>query len=775
MLLFSEKFKKLAEKETRMVTVLRKGDFGSLPLGHYVFVESYCEEKNCDCRRVFISVLGRNVDKILASISMGFDSESYAAGPFLDDLNIQSEYSKDLMGLFLHVINTDRAYLARLQRHYVIFKEKIDGKAYRGEPFETPGSIERIEKSMDMPRLGMSKPTIRSLPKTGRNEPCPCGSGKKYKKCCMNAPLEDGDKTPEARAAQEPQAPRAPREPGETETKATAGDLAEEEALDEVRALVSHVERNLLRKTEKRVTDQHMEKVIKENPLLAFPLLRLLIKDYAPDRTAREVSLSYQACLTLLEYALTEIRFSIERKRQWAVEAAERIQQEMAALAFKVEVNIRVQNDLVQVIYNAKLEPHPDIKTKREELAQYYGRFMTHKGPPDMDSIFDVIVAGGPDNSFSMLEHLTAELDLLPVEGQLGVAVNMAGARNPLVRELAALLLLNQNPEVRAPLPSLFLELIDPGSFSPATLRRMIGIRNWLPRAERPALDALIKKLREAHVECAPMPPVQRVKPYGSSFDGSGVQGLWNIVGKKGGHRFASVLVKQGWGIRDVMGMDQIERREAESMLRELGGKAVVATIQSSYLDLAISHFIHVGQQRGDPPPAGLVYVAEAMGAAYWSPREIVPEEEIDELEKAVAPLFLTPENVAEVLQASRNWPSGEHFGVSWLEDDSKVDDLVESIPLSNSSTFVKNLGKATDLILEKVVKEKYDVWAERLLWMTLWAKACRGPSPLPWVNFFILAREFRKGTSPKKIPLLVGAAERSVFAALQRREVMPR
>jgi preprotein translocase subunit SecA len=23
-------------------------------------------------------------------------------------------------------------------------------------------------------------------PKVGRNDPCPCGSGKKYKKCCMN-------------------------------------------------------------------------------------------------------------------------------------------------------------------------------------------------------------------------------------------------------------------------------------------------------------------------------------------------------------------------------------------------------------------------------------------------------------------------------------------------------------------------------------------------------------------------------------------------------------
>ena len=24
---------------------------------------------------------------------------------------------------------------------------------------------------------------MRSVPKVGRNDPCPCGSGKKYKKC----------------------------------------------------------------------------------------------------------------------------------------------------------------------------------------------------------------------------------------------------------------------------------------------------------------------------------------------------------------------------------------------------------------------------------------------------------------------------------------------------------------------------------------------------------------------------------------------------------------
>jgi hypothetical protein len=32
---------------------------------------------------------------------------------------------------------------------------------------------------------GKPKPIVRPGSKIGRNDPCPCGSGKKYKKCCM--------------------------------------------------------------------------------------------------------------------------------------------------------------------------------------------------------------------------------------------------------------------------------------------------------------------------------------------------------------------------------------------------------------------------------------------------------------------------------------------------------------------------------------------------------------------------------------------------------------
>ena len=48
-----------------------------------------------------------------------------------------------------------------------------------------------IDHDISMPafkfKRGIPKPCrdSRNDPKIGRNEPCPCGSGKKYKKCCV--------------------------------------------------------------------------------------------------------------------------------------------------------------------------------------------------------------------------------------------------------------------------------------------------------------------------------------------------------------------------------------------------------------------------------------------------------------------------------------------------------------------------------------------------------------------------------------------------------------
>lgn len=36
-------------------------------------------------------------------------------------------------------------------------------------------------------QLARKPPTVGGLGRVGRNEPCPCGSGKKFKKCCLRA------------------------------------------------------------------------------------------------------------------------------------------------------------------------------------------------------------------------------------------------------------------------------------------------------------------------------------------------------------------------------------------------------------------------------------------------------------------------------------------------------------------------------------------------------------------------------------------------------------
>ena len=43
---------------------------------------------------------------------------------------------------------------------------------------------ENKERKWDLPKVRFVPPPVKARAKIGRNEPCPCGSGKKFKKCC---------------------------------------------------------------------------------------------------------------------------------------------------------------------------------------------------------------------------------------------------------------------------------------------------------------------------------------------------------------------------------------------------------------------------------------------------------------------------------------------------------------------------------------------------------------------------------------------------------------
>jgi preprotein translocase subunit SecA len=58
----------------------------------------------------------------------------------------------------------------------------LEKAEYKHGPAEAPG-VGPVAAAGPTPSEGPRKPIINKQPKVGRNDVCPCGSGKKYKRC----------------------------------------------------------------------------------------------------------------------------------------------------------------------------------------------------------------------------------------------------------------------------------------------------------------------------------------------------------------------------------------------------------------------------------------------------------------------------------------------------------------------------------------------------------------------------------------------------------------
>ena len=174
---FYELFPEVAERETRSIILQKSKDADPKYInlnGEYSFIEAYCDEKDCDCRRVFFNVVSPTSKGPLAVVAYGWESKKYYSkwmgesdesvistlfGASLNLASPQSSVAPQLLELVKDVLLNDTAYVERIKRHYKMYRQRIDEK-YLARP--------------------ITRPTI----KISRNDLCVCGSGKKYKKCC---------------------------------------------------------------------------------------------------------------------------------------------------------------------------------------------------------------------------------------------------------------------------------------------------------------------------------------------------------------------------------------------------------------------------------------------------------------------------------------------------------------------------------------------------------------------------------------------------------------
>ena len=755
MLPFMEKFRSLAEKETRCILIVANDKrTNAPPPDNYGLLEFYCDEKDCDCRRVMIQVFGEHQRKIFAVICMAFNPEDLEPGPYLDPMHPQSRHAQWFLERFVDMVNNDHNYLARLHDHYIIFREKVvPGKPYPGKPFPPPGTFTReIEETSpfthslsELPDLPVQ---VRIGPKIGRNKPCPCGSGKKYKKCCIGK-SETTIKQP----------------PIERKTRPDDGNSPPVNTLENQQSTAE----NLLLQTSEWIDKKDdspapspILNALKRDPMLVFDLLPLLPKRY-PDNNSdgnKENKGSYFAAVFLIDEVLTELRYEVDRKRPWAIEAAEQIQEKIANEYFHKMVDVEVQADLTRILFDSKIPLHPLIKEKSAGLAEYYAQFSSRKPFDQLEEVLDELINDLPhDQTGEFIETIMAEMNLLPVEVQVIACVHMANHSNAFMRENLSLLLLHSEKEIRQGLCLFYAELIDPVQITPVILRRMIGMRNWLPADEQADLDLAIRRARLAGVDCAPLDRISSQKFFTSIFDGSGMQVIYCAGKCSKRYQFSGLLICEGEGIRDAWCIDNIPLKEINTRLGVIKKKGAGYATDQKYLNLVIPHFIALGVEQGQPPSIQTFLVAEAMGMGYWQPRQM---DFLSQSERLTDEADLSVEDREQILLESHFWHDMPEYA-SWFENSAGVDDL---LPESGGEAAMK---KAIQRVLSDILEPKRLVWQQRFLWMALMSKYRKDIGFVSWQSFLALSQAIKQGVKLADIPFMQTAAEISLMAAEQR------
>jgi hypothetical protein len=134
-----------AKRETRTVTVFGRDPHG-LPPAQYVLTELYCDEADCDCRRVIFQVhTAEKLQSVLATLNFGWEAPEFyqgwchgdevarnMAGLSKELFGLQSRWSDEILDLMKETAFADPAYVERLKRHYAQFKATL-GAAQRPE------------------------------------------------------------------------------------------------------------------------------------------------------------------------------------------------------------------------------------------------------------------------------------------------------------------------------------------------------------------------------------------------------------------------------------------------------------------------------------------------------------------------------------------------------------------------------------------------------------------------------------------------------------------
>jgi len=129
-------------------------------------------------RYLYINILDTKWKENLLQMDYLRDSVGLRGYGQKDPLN---EYKREAFNLFVEMMNKINSDVIKFLFHVQVEEESDVAAAQKKEKLQT--KEEHKDIFAEEQKSEKKKPVTRNMPKVGRNDPCPCGSGKKYKKC----------------------------------------------------------------------------------------------------------------------------------------------------------------------------------------------------------------------------------------------------------------------------------------------------------------------------------------------------------------------------------------------------------------------------------------------------------------------------------------------------------------------------------------------------------------------------------------------------------------
>ena len=481
-------------------------------------------------------------------------------------------------------------------------------------------------------------------------------------------------------------------------------------------------------------------------PEMAADLLALIIKEGAKKRPVDDLISAYSF---LLGHALEQLRYAVDRDNADAIAFAETLRTTLVEAGISGRITPSVMLLVLHLFAGAKLEIGDALRDLMQRMMDADTSARATVKPGTWSDHLANMVEELEGDAFAIHGFLDESITAMPKEMWFDFITETFAEAEPALREATIGFLCSDWSSVRFKVAELIEQAAPEGLVSPTMLRRLIGMRNWLPAEQRPALDRAIRACRQSGVACASWQKVAARKVLATGIDGSGAHSVLVIVPEQRKHAIASLLGKVGVGVRDAWvkhDMTEAELRDVES---RFAVEAFLTSTTLEYAAVATQFLLAMNVAAGTMPPFGLLNFAETVGLESLNPEAMPVGQLLDKLSEEIAPERLSPQGIDRALAASARWSDQYPVLGTWFEDNAHVRQLLTK---RNSKT------KQRTALLTGPLQEHRHKWAELLAWTAFAMK--HQPDGADWSDFAVIARELLADRPLSEIPLMCVIAE---------------